>query len=232
MSFQPIDLRESPEPGFWTWEGMWTLVRTYGRAALVLIIVLGICALVIYLVRRFGPGGVRSFFWAMTLLSLLGLLGFGTWCALLPVAHGTYFVPWHQLVRVGAALSSAGFVLGLLLLAVPWWLNRFENSGFATYIAARHVRAHKSGFLTVISFLSIAGVAVSSLALCLVVSVMGGFGADLKRKILSNNAHIKIEAKKVGGFEYWQSVLDEVRTVKGVRAATPVVSGEAMASSS
>jgi lipoprotein-releasing system permease protein len=231
MSFQPIDLRENSDtgipPGGWG-----ALLQTYGRAAIVVIVVLAVCALVIYLIRRFGPGGVRNVFWGIGLISLLGLLGFGTWSALLPVAHGTYFVLWHQLVRVGAALSAMFFVLGVMLLAVPYFLNLFENRGFSTYIAARHVRAHKSGFLTVISFLSIAGVGVSSLALCLVVSVMGGFGADLKRKILSNNAHIKIEAKKVGGFEYWQSVLDEVRTVKGVRAATPVVSGEAMASSS
>jgi lipoprotein-releasing system permease protein len=232
MSFQPIDLRESADPGLSTADRIWAIAQSYGRAALVVCVLLGIGALVIYLIRRFGPGGARSVFWGIAVLSLIGLLGFGTWCALLPVAHGTYFVLWHQLVRVGAALSATGFVIGVMLLAVPYGLNLFENRGFVAYVAARHVRAHKSGFLTVISFLSIAGVFLSSLALCVVVSIMGGFGADLKRKILSNNAHIKIEAKKVGGFEYWQSVLDEVRTVKGVRAATPVVSGEAMASSS
>jgi lipoprotein-releasing system permease protein len=73
---------------------------------------------------------------------------------------------------------------------------------------------------------------VSSLALCVVISIMGGFGADLKRKILGNNAHMRIDAKKPGGFDYWREVLDDVRLVKGVAAATPVGSGEAMASSS
>jgi lipoprotein-releasing system permease protein len=232
MSFQPIDLRDTADPGLSTAERIWALVQSYGRAALVVIAVLAVCAGVIYLIRRFGPGGVRSFFLGFAVIALIGLLGFGTWCALLPVAHGTYFVLWHQLVRVGAAVFAMFFVIAVMLLAVPYLLNLFENRGFVAYVAARHVRAHKSGFLTVISFLSIAGVFLSSLALCVVVSIMGGFGADLKRKILSNNAHIKIEARKVGGFEYWQSVLDEVRTVKGVRAATPVVSGEAMASSS
>jgi len=99
-------------------------------------------------------------------------------------------------------------------------------------VSARHVRAQKSGFLTVISLLSIAGVGVSSFALCAVVSIMGGFGADLKHKILGNNAHVKIESKRVGGFENWRDLLDDMRLVKGVRAATPVASGEAMASSS
>jgi lipoprotein-releasing system permease protein len=106
-----------------------------------------------------------------------------------------------------------------------------EGRSFVPFIAARHVRSSKSGFLTVISILSILGVGVSSFALCAVVSIMGGFGADLKRKILGNNAHIKIEARSVGGFQHWRSLLEELRLVRGVRAATPVVSGEAMASS-
>ena len=119
-----------------------------------------------------------------------------------------------------------------MVLAVPWLMDRFEGRGFVSFVAARHVRAQKSGFLTVISLLSISGVGVSSFALCAVVSIMGGFGADLKHKILGNNAHVKIESKRVGGFENWRDLLDDMRLVKGVRAATPVASGEAMASSS
>jgi lipoprotein-releasing system permease protein len=233
MKSQPIDLRDGDaEAGLSVAERAWTVLGLYGRIGVVLLVLIGVGFAAFFLFRRLGRGGLRSVLWAITVLSFVGLVGFGTWALVLPVAHGSYFVLWHQLVRVGAALSGTGLVLGFMLLAMPWWLNRFERRGFVTYIAGRHVRAHKSGFLTVISFLSIAGVGLSSLALCVVVSIMGGFGADLKRKILGNNAHVKIEAKKVGGFEYWQSVLDEVRTVKGVRAATPVVSGEAMASSS
>jgi lipoprotein-releasing system permease protein len=93
------------------------------------------------------------------------------------------------------------------------------------------VRATKSGFLTVISVLSIVGVALSALALCVVVAVMGGFGADLKRKILGNNAHVRVEAKKVGGFTNWRDLADDLRLVPGVKAVTPVAGGESMASS-
>jgi len=60
---------------------------------------------------------------------------------------------------------------------------------------------------------------------------MGGFGADLKRKILGNNAHVRIESIKPGGFEYWREAINKVDKVPGVTAATPVVSGEVMASS-
>lgn len=162
-----------------------------------------------------------------------GLLtaGLSTWSFLLPRTRGL-FVLEHQIVRVSAALSATLLVSGLLALAVPKVLNFFEGSRFVTYVAARHVRSEKSGFLTVISFLSIAGVGVSSFALCAVISIMGGFGADLKAKILDNNAHIRVEAENSGGIDFWRDTLDQVRLVRGVHAATPVASGEVMASSS
>jgi lipoprotein-releasing system permease protein len=212
-------------------ERLWLGLGIYGRIGLGLAIVALVVWLLFIVLGRLSKGGLRSLLFAFTGASFLGLVGFGVWASTLPVARGSYFVLWHQLVRVGAALSGTGFIVGFMTLAVPWVLNRFEKRGFVPYLAARHVRASKSGFLTVISFLSIAGVLLSSMALCGVVSVMGGFGADLKRKILGNNAHVKIEAKTVGGFEYWQGLVEEQRLVKGVRAATAVASGEAMASS-
>jgi lipoprotein-releasing system permease protein len=118
-----------------------------------------------------------------------------------------------------------------MALSVPRLLNRFEGSGYVSFVASRHVRSQKSGFLTVISVLSIAGVLLSSLALCAVVAIMGGFGADLKRKIVGNNAHIRIEGTRQTGLPNWQSSLQKIRLVRGVHAATPVASGEAMASS-
>ena len=97
--------------------------------------------------------------------------------------------------------------------------------------SARHVRSQKSGFLTIISVLSICGVAMSSCALSSVVSVMGGFSADLKRKILGNNAHIVIDTVEGVPWADYDRTVDAVRKVPRVIGATPVVHGEVMASS-
>jgi lipoprotein-releasing system permease protein len=211
---------------------VWAALGLYGRIAVVGLGLLFVAWLVGLGLKRLGRGGRRGLLWGLTGLCLVGLVVFGAWATRLPVARGSYFVLWHQLVRVGAALCGTGFIIGFMVLVMPRVLDRIEGRGFVAFVAARHVRASKSGFLTVISVLSIAGVMVSSFALCIVVSIMGGFGADLKRKILGNNAHMKIEMPNAGGFEHWLSLLDEVRLQQGVRAATPVVSGEAMASSS
>lgn len=178
----------------------------------------------------------------------------GTWAYLLPEPERVSFVLTDQIVRVSAALSGTISILVVMLLSLPWALDRLERQGFVNFVAARHVRADKSGFLTVISILSISGVFISSLALCAVVSIMGGFGADLKNKILGNNAHISIDglspsdgaalppptmpaalgadatAAPLGSLA-WDDLLDKVRLVEGVVAASPVVTGEAMASS-
>jgi lipoprotein-releasing system permease protein len=214
------------------YEALWLKVGLYGRIALIGFAVLLVVFLVVMLLRRLGRAGRRSVLVGVTSLCLLGTVTLGNWSFRLPEPGGSYFVLWHQIVRIGAALSSTGLVVGLIFLALPWVLNRLENWRFVSFIAVRHVRSQKSGFLTVISILSIAGVALSSLALCAVVSIMGGFGADLKRKFLGNNAHIRIDTSDVGGFAGFDDVLREVRLVRGVHAATPVAGGEAMASSS
>lgn len=150
----------------------------------------------------------------------------------LPHHRAGVFVLWEQAIRAGAALSVTGLVVCLLALAIPSVLNAFERGDFISFVAARHVRSKKSGFLTIISLLSILGVALSSFALCAVISIMGGFGADLKAKILDNNANIRIESPDAGGFQYWREIVDRVTSVDGVAAATAVAGGEVMASSS
>src|SRR5205814_1309844 len=128
--------------------------------------------------------------YGFTVVCTIGTAALGSWSIALPEPGGSYFVLWHQVVRVGAAISATGLIVSIFFLALPRALDGLENWRFVSFIAVRHVRSQKSGFLTVISILSIAGVALSSLALCAVVSIMGGFGGDLKRKILGNNAHI------------------------------------------
>jgi len=203
-----------------------------GRIVLVGTAIAVLGSLIWLLIRRALRKGGRTLLRWFTGVSFTLVVVLGIWVKRLPEPRGSSFVLWHQLVRVGAALSGTAFVVCFMVLAVPWLMDRFEGRGFVAFVAARHVRAQKSGFLTVISLLSISGVGVSSFALCAVVSIMGGFGADLKHKILGNNAHVKIEAKRIGGFEHWRDLLDEMRLVKGVHAATPVAGGEAMASSS
>jgi|GEM_PF-21522 len=149
----------------------------------------------------------------------------------LPNMRGTAWSLQDTIIRAAAILSSVAVVVVVLALLLPYMLDRLEGRRFTSFVAARHVRSQKSGFLTVISVLSICGVAISSCALSSVVSVMGGFSQDLKRKILGNNAHIVIDTTAATPWGDYEATLDAVRKVPGVTGATPVVHGEVMASS-
>jgi lipoprotein-releasing system permease protein len=178
---------------------------------------------------------LRRYVRAVGLVSgaLLGLAfsGLTLWTLRLPVLRGSMWSLKDTLVKSFAIASGVLFLLTLLLALLPWILDRLEHGRFESFVSARHVRSQKSGFLTVISVLSICGVAVSACAQSSVVSVMGGFSQDLRRKILGNNAHIVIDTESQVAWSGSDDVISRVRAVPGVLAATPVVSGEVMISS-
>lgn len=122
------------------------------------------------------------------------------------------------------------FAARVLARALPVFLDLVERTGFRPLVAARMLRAGKSGFLTAIGLLSILAVTVATGALVTVLSVMGGFRADLKRKILGNHAHVVVD-KEHGAFEGWVPVVERVRRVPGVVGAAPYAHGEVMVSS-
>jgi lipoprotein-releasing system permease protein len=153
------------------------------------------------------------------------------WARSLPKLHGATWSLRHTLVRVGAIATGVALLVGTVVALVPWVLDRLERGSFVSYVAARHVRAKKSGFLTLISGLAIFAVALASFSLSSAISVMGGFSADLKYKILGNNAHIVIDMASQAAWSDYEPVLDRVRAVHGVLGATPVAKGEVMISS-
>jgi lipoprotein-releasing system permease protein len=196
------------------------------------VVVLGVIILIARGGRDFTHGhrirGIVEFIGAALGISFAALT---MWTTKLPVLHGSMWSLKDTLIKAGAILSGVLFMLSLIAAILPWMLDRLEGRTFTSFVGARHVRSQKSGFLTVISVLSICGVALSSCALSSVVSVMGGFSQDLKRKILGNNAHIVIDTQSASPWGDYDTVLLKVRAVPGVVAATPVVHGEVMISS-
>jgi lipoprotein-releasing system permease protein len=184
--------------------------------------------------RRLQTSALRAAFWWVGAAFGIGFATLATLSSRIPVDKWAPFRLRDEIVRFGALACGVVFLLIVLAAILPIVLDGLEGRSFVSFVGARHVRATKSGFLTVISVLSMGGVALSSCALCSVTSIMGGFGHDLKRKILGNNAHIVIDATSPGGFEDWEKVLEKTRESLASRGltATPVVAGDAMGSSS
>jgi lipoprotein-releasing system permease protein len=206
--------------------------------SLVLLTAVGIAILVLRALRtdklageRRGASSPLRFLWlAIGSAFAIAFLILVRAAAALPVTRGSKVVMKHEVIRACALGTGVVFLIIVLLALLPLLLDALERKGFARYVGARHIRAHKSGFLTIISVLSILGVSVSSCALCSVISIMGGFGQDLKRKILANNAHVMVDSSEPNGFPEWTPVVERVRKVPGVVAATPMITSEVMAS--
>ena len=103
-------------------------------------------------------------------------------------------------------------------------------SRFEWMLAGRYLRARrKETFISVISWLTLIGVALGVATLIVVMSVMNGFRAELLSKILGLNGHFTaypIDSK----FTDYDATAMKLEKVNGVLFAIPYVEGQALAS--
>ena len=103
-------------------------------------------------------------------------------------------------------------------------------SRFEWMIAGRYLRARrKEAFISVISWLTLIGVAIGVATLIVVMSVMNGFRAELLSKILGLNGHFTAYPIDAKFTDYDETAL-KLETVNGVLFAIPYVEGQALAS--
>ena len=101
--------------------------------------------------------------------------------------------------------------------------------GFEGFIARKHLtHRRKTGFISLISFISIAGVGIGVMALIVVLAVMSGFDRELKSKIINVQPHIRIE--KFGGIASLEDEIAKIKTEKlpGLLNASGFVEGQAI----
>jgi lipoprotein-releasing system permease protein len=102
---------------------------------------------------------------------------------------------------------------------------------FELLIGLRYLKAkRKSTFISIITFISTAGVMLGVMALIIVLAVMTGFEEDLKEKILGTNAHIVV-VRSGAPMEDYRQVMEKLKGFKGVVAATPFIYNQVMLSS-
>jgi len=103
---------------------------------------------------------------------------------------------------------------------------------FEFFIGGRYLRSkQKQSFISLITFLSTAGVTVGVMALIVVIAVMSGFESDLKSRILGGQSHVGL-MRHGGPFTEYQRILERVENIEGVEAATPFIYTQVMLRSS
>src|SRR5919197_5654227 len=96
-------------------------------------------------------------------------------------------------------------------------------------VGLRYLKSRRrQTFISLITVISVGGVAVGVMVLIVVLAVMSGFETSLKEKILGINSHIWILPQTAGRLEGYQDIVARVAALPHVTMAAPFTTNEVM----
>jgi len=99
---------------------------------------------------------------------------------------------------------------------------------FELLVGLRYTRAkRRNHFISFISLTSMIGIALGVMVLITVLSVMNGFGEELRSRILGVVSHITVTGER-GQLSDWQTADNTARSLKGYVASAPFVQGQGL----
>ena len=97
-------------------------------------------------------------------------------------------------------------------------------------LALRYMRSRRSeGFISVIAWFSLLGIALGVATLIIVMSVMNGFRVELISRILGLNGHLAVQSVNGRGIADFDPLAVRIAGLPGVVAVTPQIEGQVMA---
>ena len=95
---------------------------------------------------------------------------------------------------------------------------------FEWFIASRYLRSRrKQSFISIISIISIGGVALGVATVILVSAILDGVEQGLKDRFLANEAHVVLRLHDTSFFGDYQKRISQIETIDEVVAVSPVV---------
>ncbi len=97
--------------------------------------------------------------------------------------------------------------------------------GFETFVARRYLRAkRKEAVVSIVTVISVVGVAAGVMALIIALAVNNGFRNELQRSLLGASAHVDVlEKETTNGIEDWEALAVKLRKVPHVVAVAPAL---------
>ncbi len=103
---------------------------------------------------------------------------------------------------------------------------------FELFMSLRYLKAkRRQAFISLITWISVGGIAVGVMALIVVISVMTGMQNELRDKILGTYSHIVILNSFESNIKDYGAVVQKVKENPHVKAAAPYIYGEMLVSS-
>jgi lipoprotein-releasing system permease protein len=114
-------------------------------------------------------------------------------------------------------LARLTLTTAALLAMVP----RMTSWTFSRKVALRYLSSRRSeAFISIISVISVVGVAIGVMVLTIVMAVMTGFEHELREKIIGTDSHITV-SHLTGSIDAWREVSDSIAKVEGVQSVSP-----------
>lgn len=100
---------------------------------------------------------------------------------------------------------------------------------FEYFVAKRYFRAkRKTGFISIITVVSISGIMLGVMALILTLSVMNGFEKEVRTRLIGADAHLRVRKFFTDTITNPEQVIETIRKNKHVTGVSPVISDESM----
>jgi lipoprotein-releasing system permease protein len=95
---------------------------------------------------------------------------------------------------------------------------------FELFVARRYLTTRrKQAFVSVITLISVVGVAIGVAALVIAIALITGFQGDVQGKILGATSHVMVSDLGGRGLEGYEGMAGKIRAIPGVESASPVV---------
>ena len=95
---------------------------------------------------------------------------------------------------------------------------------FELFVARRYLTARrKQAFISVITSISVLGIAIGVAALVIAIALITGFQGDVQDKILGATSHVMVSDLGGQGLAGYEGLAEKIRAIPGVESVAPVV---------
>ena len=95
---------------------------------------------------------------------------------------------------------------------------------YELFVARRYLRARrKQAFVSVITFISMLGIAIGVMALVIALALITGFQRDVQDKILGATSHVMVSDLGSTGIPEYRDLRTRIQAMPGVKVVSPVV---------
>src|SRR2546430_4798035 len=103
--------------------------------------------------------------------------------------------------------------------------------GFELFVALRYLRAkRKVAVISVITAISVLGIAAGVMSLVVALAINNGFRQDLQGRLLGATSHVNLQRKDGEGIVNWRQMIDKLSKTQHVIATAPALYGTVLVS--